>query len=59
MIRSMKEDAVGKGGQDSSEDAVSVVISLMKEQESCKCLGKSILGKGTVSAKVLWWKHIW
>ena len=55
---SMKEDAVGKGGQDSSEDATSVVISLMKEQESCKCLGKSILGKGTVSANVLWWKHI-
>ena len=51
----MKEDAVGKGGQDSSEDATSVVISLTKEQESCnKCLGKSILGKGTVSAKVLW-----
>jgi len=59
MRRSMKEDAVGKGGQDSSEDATPVVISLMKEQESCKYLGKSILGKGTVSAKVLWWKHIW
>ena len=50
MIRSMKEDAGGKGGQDSSEDATSVVVSLTKEQESCKCLGKSILGKGTVSA---------